>query len=298
MMTVEDQGPWKLSAEEVERVWPLSAVEVRGCSSNVPRRWVFRIETAEGTFAAKLDGSDTAGFIARSGDVVRYLNGRQFPHAPRLLPHRQGRSSSSTTAGEVVVLEWVPAPIAEAKNDPRCWRDLASVVGQLRGLVDCRRSFAIPVDLALRELRERARDRPMESEVVALLGALDSLRGISPDALVHGEVNPDNARRRDTGEVVLIAWDVAGVGAGVLDAGYPLITAFLSESDHTLDDASATAWYHTLREHGGAHEPDAIFDAALFHALRYMWWGDTVERWDRIRFAVDHKAELCAVIAG
>ena len=47
---------------------------------------------------------------------------------------------------------------------------------------------------------------------------------------------------------------------------------------------------------GGVLESRALFDAALFHALRYMWWGDTERRWQRIMDAVSREVELCDVL--
>lgn len=39
-------------------------------------------------------------------------------------------------------------------------------------------------------------------------------------------------------------------------------------------------------------DPALLFDAALFHALRYMWFSDTESRWSRILYALDHEPDL------
>jgi hypothetical protein len=76
-----------------------------------------------------------------------------------------------------------------------------------------------------------------------------------------------------------------------------LIAVFLSEGDLVFDDGSASMFYAAYVEAAGVGELPNAFDAALFHALRYMWWGDTERRWERIVHAVGREAELCSVIA-
>ena len=114
--------------------------------------------------------------------------------------------------------------------------------------------------------------------------------------MAHGEINEANARRREDGTVVLIDWDQAGRAPAALEYGYPLITVFVSEDEHTFDDRSARAFLGGYVEAGGVIDARQMFNAALFHALRYMWWGATERRWARILDAVDREAELCAVL--
>ena len=78
--------------------------------------------------------------------------------------------------------------------------------------------------------------------------------------------------------------------------GRSLINVFLSETDLAFDDRAASAFYEGYTRSGGVLECRALFDAALFHALRYMWWGDTGRRWQRIMDAVSREVELCDVL--
>ncbi|MDQ3722116.1 MAG: hypothetical protein M3376_03400 [Actinomycetota bacterium] len=70
---------------------------------------------------------------------------------------------------------------------------------------------------------------------------------------------------------------------------------FLSE-ELTLDAEAATAFYRGFLDVGGEIDRRQVFNAALFHALRYMWWGNTPARWKRIVHAVDHEKEICRAI--
>lgn len=71
---------------------------------------------------------------------------------------------------------------------------------------------------------------------------------------------------------------------------------FLAEKDLAFDHGSATAFYDGYARSGGVIEPLGLFNGALFHALRYLWWGDTEQRWERVIHAVSRESELCAVI--
>ena len=112
--------------------------------------------------------------------------------------------------------------------------------------------------------------------------------------LIHGEINVANAGRRANGEVALLDWDQAGVGPLALEYGYPLIAAFVSE-DLVVDHGSAGSFYAGYTDAGGQIDHDRLFDAALFHALRYMWFGDVDRRWERILHAVEHEDLLTSL---
>jgi hypothetical protein len=86
------------------------------------------------------------------------------------------------------------------------------------------------------------------------------------------------------------------MAAPAIEYGYPLINVFLSERDLAFDDRSAAAFDEGYSNSGGVLDHCALFDAALLHALRYMWWGDTERRWERAVHAVSREAELCSVL--
>jgi pentatricopeptide repeat protein len=138
--------------------------------------------------------------------------------------------------------------------------------------------FAIPILVALQQLAARARGLPFEDRFLELLARAGELERQPPDALVHGEINTANARRRDDGSVVLIDWDQAGCAPAAMEYGYPLITVFLSEGEHAFDDPSACSFIRGYVEAGRVVDARQMFNGALFHALRYMWWGSTERR--------------------
>jgi Ser/Thr protein kinase RdoA (MazF antagonist) len=115
--------------------------------------------------------------------------------------------------------------------------------------------------------------------------------------LIHGEINLTNSMCRRNGELVLIDWDECGTGATLIEAGYPLLTVFLTEDLHFHQELAA-AFY---QEYYGQNQPDEdekelLFRAALLHALRYMRFANQKKRWQRICFAVAQKDSLLAAI--
>jgi Ser/Thr protein kinase RdoA (MazF antagonist) len=89
----------------------------------------------------------------------------------------------------------------------------------------------------------------------------------------------------------------AGLGARVFDPGGGLILGFLSE-DLAFDEDGARAFYEGYRSrvHLSDAETAAVFDASLFHALRYVRWGNPEARLRRIRWAIEHRARLESVL--
>lgn len=66
----------------------------------------------------------------------------------------------------------------------------------------------------------------------------------------------------------------------------------MPEETLVFDSTAASYLYAGYVESGGSMEPGLGFSAALFHALRYMWFGGIEQRWERIAYAVRHEADL------
>jgi hypothetical protein len=69
----------------------------------------------------------------------------------------------------------------------------------------------------------------------------------------------------------------------------PLILGFISAEDHTVDEESAAAFYRAYTSTGATIDPQLAFGAALFHALRHVWWGTTELRWHRVLFVLKNE---------
>lgn len=59
-----------------------------------------------------------------------------------------------------------------------------------------------------------------------------------------------------------------------------------------VNEAAIETFCRAYRAAGGFIDPSLGFDAALFHALRYMWFDNTEARWERIDFALRRESDL------
>jgi aminoglycoside phosphotransferase (APT) family kinase protein len=192
---------------------------------------------------------------------------------------------------------WVPRPAGHGHTPAEAWARLGEAAGRLNAHDDFQAPFAIAVPGALAEMAAWVRGRPFEKEYLARLERPRYLGQLAPRALIHGEINPANARQADDGTIILVDWEEAGSAHPALEYGYPLIHAFISVEDHTFDEHSAAAFYQGYTNTGATIDAGLAFDAGLFHALRLMWTGTTTEqRWDNILFALKNEADIRAVI--
>lgn len=286
---------WDATAEDVMANWPVTGAVVIGEESSYPTRRVLHILCDQGDFAAKVDSESGSADTEQRLAVLDHVASRGFRHAPALLRTFAGMRAACTALGTITLLEYIPAPVITGDAGPHvAWRDLGTVAARLNGLADYSVPFAPAVHRVAPELAARAAGTPFEAGVRSLLGRIETLAEVEEVGLIHGEINGTNAGRRADGEVVLLDWDQAGVGPLALEYGYPLIAAFVSE-DLVVDHLSARAFYAGYTEAGGQILHERLFDAALLHALRYMWFGDVNRRWERILHAVEHEDLLTSL---
>jgi Ser/Thr protein kinase RdoA (MazF antagonist) len=286
-----------LDPGDLATIWPLTGVSIGETLPSYPTRRVFRVHADQGEFVAKVDrapGPDVAG--AEELHVLEYLTDRDFAHAPALLRTRSGHHTARIGDYRISVIEFIPRALHQNASTPGTWSVLGQAAARLNAFGDYPLPFAIPLRAALEQLAGRVMGLPFEDRFLELLARAGELEQEAPDALVHGEINNANTRWREDGSVVLVDWDQAGCAPAAMEYGYPLITVFLSEDEHAFDDRSACSFIHGYVEAGGSVEARQMFNAALFHALRYMWWGSTERRWERILDAATREAELCAVL--
>jgi Ser/Thr protein kinase RdoA (MazF antagonist) len=281
-----------ITAAELETGWPLTGVSVAATMPGYGAQdGVLEVHADQGAFAAKVAIDPLPPW---HGDlyVLDYLAGRRFPHAPRLLHTRDGHRVARSGDRVACVLDWVPRTAGQGLSPAGMWAQMGEAVGLLNACDEFPATFAIPVTRALDELAARVKGLPFEREYLALLERLRHLGQLAPQALIHGELHPANARQAEDGTIVLVDWEMAGSAHPALEYGYPLILCFISAGDHTVDEDSGAAFYRGYASTGASVDPGLAFDAALFHALRHMWWRETWQRWHRILFALENEAVL------
>lgn len=280
-------------AAEIERRWDLTAVEIVDARVSYPTRGVFHLTSDRGEFAAKVFADLSADDVSASVRTLLEVTRSGYAHAPNLVSATSGHYVEMTGVGAVLLMEFLPV-ILNKTDTVATWEDLGSALGILNTL-DGRRPFAIPVEAALREQVDRTNGTAFESGVGRLVERLTTLTSARVDGVIHGEANPSNAGRRATGELVLLDWDQAGTATTALEYGYPLITCHVSESRH-VDEEAITAFYGAYQSTGSHVDRSLAIDAALFHALRYMWFANTEARWERIEFVLGIERDLIGLI--
>ena len=234
--------------------------------------------------------------------VYDFLAGRGFPHIPALLCTRDGAPLVYSAGQRVCLMEYIPHGLPGFTEAPdrqaQAWQALGQAAAALNAITGYPYAHPITVSGAIAELTAWVEGRPFELRFLALVSRLGALEHSQPIGLIHAEINTANARRRDDGTVVLLDWDEAGNGPAMLEAGYPLITVFLSEQDLMFQHRQAAAFYRGYT--GGVSlsrgDRELIFNADLLHALRYMSFANVERRWERICYAVDHEAMLLDVL--
>ena len=286
---------WDAAAEEVMANWPVTGAVVVAEKISYPTRRVLHLRCDQGEFAAKIDSKPGSVDIEQRLAVLDHAAARGFRHAPALLRTCAGTRASCTPSRTITLLEYIPTRVITGDGDALAgWRDLGVAAARLNGLADYTVPFAVQVHEVAINLAERAAGTPFDVGVRSLLGRIETLADVAEMGLIHGEINGANGGRRSNGEVALLDWDQAGVGPLALEYGYPLIAAFVSE-DLVVDHGSARAFYAGYTDAGGDIDHDRLFDAALLHALRYMWFGDVHRRWERILHAVKHEDLLTSL---
>lgn len=282
-----------LTPEVIAASWPLSSVALGPVLEGFGGGVVQVIETKQGRFVCK-----RAGHLSeRSTLVLDFLAERSFAHAPRVVHTDAGTRTLRNEGATFLVMEHidgaVPTPTAGKHAK------LAAILAHLNSIDD----YPVPAPITVDAIRpafhqisrrlERPADRARFAEVANSLGDIDRL----PRSLIHFESSLGNTIERPDGSLVLVDWDEAGTGARVLDAGKPLISAFISE-DLRFDVAGARAFYdaYQARLTLSAEERDAMFDASLFHALRSVAWADPEIRWRRIEWAIEHRHEIMSAV--
>jgi hypothetical protein len=276
--------------------WSLSNVSLGETFQSYPSRKVVRVHAQEGEFVAKVDHQPPSfETVMQTYAIYDFLGSRHFSHIPSLVKATNGNPLVYSDQQCVTVMEFIDGGYPEPT--PATWQGLGQIAAKLNSMPGFPYSYGVPTQGVIQELTAEADNYPDKARFLAFVDLLHPLADYSQQGLIHGEINLSNSMRRRNGELVLIDWDEAGTGATVLEAGYPLLTVFLTESLYFHQELAAVFYqaYYGQNQPGG-HEKELLFRSALLHALRYMKFANQQKRWERICYAVAHKDSLLAAI--
>jgi Ser/Thr protein kinase RdoA (MazF antagonist) len=290
-------------AQLVERHWDLQGVVQDAVLQRQETRTTYAIQSDEGSFIVKVYDDDSALGLVRISEaeidrrlsIFHFLATQDFRYAPSLLETRTGDRFVRANGTTVYILERIEggSPPATAET----WAELGQLAARLNTQEAYPFAYGIPVKGTIGELVHEAERYPFSSDMLRVASTLDVLAN-QPTCLIHGEINLANAVQSSDGRISLVDWDQAGTGPWALEAGYPLITSFLSE-ELVFDTEAATAFYGSWTAGKTMSDEcwDLVFTAALLHALRHLEFGNPARRWARIRHALAHKNEILAALA-
>lgn len=287
-----------LTSHYITTHWPLDNVSLGETFQTYSTRRVIRLHTAQGEFVAKVDEQPPAYEVAcHRCTLFDFLAARAFPYSPLLVKTRDGQPLLYNNGQSVTILEYIDG--GQPDNHPTTWQKLGQIAASLNAINTCPVTYAIPTAGVITELTAQAQHHRYQKQFIEFIAMLTPLLALPAQGLIHGELNRANVRQRRDGTLVVLDWDEAGHGAPVLEAGYPLLTVFLTEALH-FQRTQAQAFYHGYY---GAQPPDAatqdlLFRAALLHALRYAQWGNQQRRWARIYYAITHRIHLLSTLFG
>ncbi|WP_238362514.1 phosphotransferase enzyme family protein [Actinopolymorpha pittospori] len=288
-------GDGATSSNLLREGWGLTGVSLLQRLQTYPTRYVGRIVCDQGCFAVKVDADPGPG-VEGSQHVQLAVARALAHHVPAIVPDLSGAPYVVDKDGRrLTVFEDIRG--GQPTSSAPTWHRLGAILAQMHALPTVSKDFAIPVQAAANELDQQASDYPFAEDLRSLT---HRVRRISdqPAATIHGEVNLSNVRQRPDGDLVLLDWDAAGTGPIALDLGYPLICVFHDE-DLTWHPDRAAAFYAGYAENstGTIPSPEQIFDAALMHALHYLRFANTAQRWARARYAINQEARLLEFLA-
>lgn len=261
-------------------------------------RFVYRFRANEGIFVCKVipdvcsnDEMEERIFI------YDFLKERGFQHIPDLIKMRSEKYVFTTEKQlHILVMEHIDG--GEPAQTVENYGQLGGILGKLNNIADYPKQALISVDAIRPGFPKIAEQLPddIRNEYLFIAHSLPDIDQL-PQALLHFEANLPNSVQRKDGTIVLVDWDEAGNGAVVLDPGLHFVSVFLSE-DLDFDEVNAKAFYSAyLKEHPlSSREKEWLLDASVFHALRYVVWGDPLKRWKRIKWALDNRDLLMSVL--
>ncbi|MEM7029747.1 MAG: phosphotransferase [Chloroflexota bacterium] len=283
-----------LSAPFIEQNWPLTQVALQEMLRTFDTRLVQRLTSAQGDFVIKTTNQwPLDEVMQRHTFIFRFLQSRNFSWAPQLLPTTSGQPAQKYAGQYVYILSYHESQ--SAKPTPAAYNQLGHLTAKLHKLRDYPYPYLFTVADVLPEMMTQANDQPFAAEYRQLVQTLPDFAQF-PNTLIHGEIL-GNFVQDDDGKICILDWDEAGIGTRILDLGHPLLTIFTTE-DLDVDRAGAIAFYRGYLAQTSLTklEISHIFEAGLFYALRYIIYGDTAKRWQRVQFALANRDNFVSLI--
>ncbi|MBP6943161.1 MAG: phosphotransferase [Candidatus Buchananbacteria bacterium] len=280
-----------ITPEFITANWPLTNVRIEKLLQQSGTRSTHVLTANEGKFVLKIaDHSKNQTDIERDTFVFNFLREQKYKHLPELLLAQNGDHYIPVKEQFAFVLGYIEG--VHPQSVVSTWHRMAELTAQLHQITEYPFGTTITVTTERPKFLEDTSRLRFEKEYQQLAQELPDFTDV-PQRLIHTDIGLHNTIQRSDGELIFVDWDDAGVGARILDLGYPLICQFISH-DLVIDTANAKAFYARYQELEPLTktEKEQLFDAGLFFALMYSKYGDSEKNWQRIQFAIQNKSQL------
>ena len=277
--------------------WGLKDVTINQSLQNFDNRSVLKLHTSQGYFVCKITKADISHQeFAKRTSIFSFLRNKNFAHAPIIINTKSGNTFYQKDNKFIVLMEFIegkePAP---SQNN---YIQLGTILASLNNFND----FSYPALISVNAIRpyfqglSEKLPNNIQAHYLQLAKKIPDIDAL-PHSLIHFEASLKNTVQKPDGTIIIIDWDEAGMASTILDPGYHLINYFVSE-DLKFDINSCKAFYASyLAKHSLSNiEIEQLFNASLFHALRYIVWGDTQKRWTRILWALENRDLLLSAL--
>lgn len=259
-------------------------------------RIMCRIETENRTYFLKGIPREK-GEITIQGNVLahEYL-GNQRHMAPAILRTNDGHSYIAQEEHWFYLMEYIGGKnLEETEADEYA-------LGQLAAKLHSIREYTYPSSLNQDKSRFYGwfEEKPFNTEFDRILDELPDFSRYE-QCFIHSDLGPHNAMRRDSGEVILIDLDDAGIGSKYLDLGWAFIMQFVDfnhqsgEMRYRFDLALAFLQGYYGEKPITQAEYDLIWQGAVYMHISYMqvYGPDAVDSlWQILKFGMNQKEEL------
>lgn len=234
-------------------------------------RILCRIETAGESYFLRGIPQEKEEKTVRGNVLAHEFLGNQQHIAPAIFPAEDGRSYLDEDGYWFYLTEYISGKnLEEIEADEYALGELAAKLHEMR-------RYTYPTSLNQDKSRfyEWFSDKPFKAEFDAILDGLPDFAQYE-QCLIHTDIGPHNAMRRDDGEVVLIDLDDAGIGSKYLDLGWPFIMQFVDfnhqteEMRYRFDLALAFLRGYYEKKTLFRNEYDLIWQGAVFMHVSYM----------------------------
>lgn len=270
--------------EIIQGNWPIK-VESIDILKKSGERIVYKITSDKSSFIFKVaDHSKNKDDVINDTSIFQFLKENDFP-APRIIKASTQENFVKVEGKYIYALTFLDGKTPEATVDN--YRKLGELTAKLHNIKGYKRRTKFTVESEKSNFAENGKN--FGKKYSDLVNSLPSFAGY-PECLIHSDIGLHNTVQLKNGDIVLVDWDDAGIGARVLDIGFPLLNAFVTE-DLKYRTKEARAYY-------GAYfsgitlakiEIEHIWDAGLFFALMYFPVNNGQADWRKTDFALKNK---------